>query len=558
VVEIIVTDSNRHPTYTTEPPTSPLDVDEGDSVMFLVIGTDPDSVIPSVGVDSLPENATFEDSGNGIGVFIFRPDYTQGAYPPVIYEIQPYVVDGWYPDTVRKATMEIQVSDVPEPPVIEPINDTIVVEGDTLSLHVVTNSIADIPTLEAVNLPYNSTFVDSGNGRGGFEFTPSYVQSDSIYEVSFIAHSRGLADTEMVQITVIEGGEHPVLDSIGPKSINEGNTLEFRIHATDPDGDSIILSVMNNPMYSIFVDSGNGAGSFTWTPTFTQAYTYYVTFIARDVIGLEDSEEVEIVVHNVNLPPVLDSIGPKSVMEGDTLEFRIQATDADGDSIILDTLNVPLNATFVDSGDGAGSFTFTPDFTQADTYYITFIALDEAGAADSEVVEIVVTEAGNQPPILILDPLIDSTDVAVSETLTLHIWATDPDDPSLTLSTDILPTNSDFYDSGNGGGLFRFYPDSTQEDSIYHVTFIASDGFLADSHMVAMRVITYVPGDANGDGDVNMADVVYLVNYLFIDGPPPNPMAAGDANGDGKIDMADIIYIVNYLYLGGPPPQGKE
>jgi len=276
------------------------------------------------------------------------------------------------------------------------------------------------------------------------------------------------------------------------------------------------------------------------------------------VIGLEDSEEVEIVVHNVNLPPVLDSIGPKSVMEGDTLEFRIQATDADGDSIILDTLNVPLNATFVDSGDGAGSFTFTPDFTQADTYYITFIALDEAGAADSEVVEIVVTEAGNQPPILILDPLIDSTDVAVSETLTLHIWATDPDDPSLTLSTDILPTNSDFYDSGNGGGLFRFYPDSTQEDSIYHVTFIASDGFLADSHMVAMRVITYVPGDANGDGDVNMADVVYLVNYLFIDGPPPNPMAAGDANGDGKIDMADIIYIVNYLYLGGPPPQGKE
>jgi hypothetical protein len=35
-------------------------------------------------------------------------------------------------------------------------------------------------------------------------------------------------------------------------------------------------------------------------------------------------------------------------------------------------------------------------------------------------------------------------------------------------------------------------------------------------------------------------------------------MAAGDANGDGKIDMADIIYLVNYLYLGGPPPQGKE
>jgi len=126
------------------------------------------------------------------------------------------------------------------------------------------------------------------------------------------------------------------------------------------------------------------------------------------------------------------------------------------------------------------------------------------------------------------------------------------------LSTDILPTNSDFHDSGNGGGLFRFYPDSTQEDSAYHVTFIASDGFLADSDMVAMRVITFVPGDASGDGVVNTSDVIYLVNYLFLDGPEPKPMAAGDANGDDEINISDVIYLVNYLYLEGPPPRSKR
>jgi parallel beta-helix repeat protein/predicted outer membrane repeat protein len=64
-----------------------------------------------------------------------------------------------------------------------------------------------------------------------------------------------------------------------------------------------------------------------------------------------------------------------------------------------------------------------------------------------------------------------------------------------------------------------------------------------------------VIGDANGDGAIDIADVVHLVNYLFLDGPAPSPLDAGDANGDGKVDIADVVYLVNYLFLNGPPPQ---
>jgi hypothetical protein len=63
-----------------------------------------------------------------------------------------------------------------------------------------------------------------------------------------------------------------------------------------------------------------------------------------------------------------------------------------------------------------------------------------------------------------------------------------------------------------------------------------------------------VLGDANGDGQVNLADAVYLVNYLFIGGPPPEPLEAGDANCDGEVNLADAVYIINYLFIGGPPP----
>ncbi|MCJ7577182.1 MAG: FG-GAP-like repeat-containing protein [candidate division Zixibacteria bacterium] len=66
----------------------------------------------------------------------------------------------------------------------------------------------------------------------------------------------------------------------------------------------------------------------------------------------------------------------------------------------------------------------------------------------------------------------------------------------------------------------------------------------------------FIRGDANGDGVINAADVVYLINYLYIHGPAPNPLQAGDVNSDGVIDASDVVYLINYLYIGGPPPCG--
>jgi hypothetical protein len=61
-------------------------------------------------------------------------------------------------------------------------------------------------------------------------------------------------------------------------------------------------------------------------------------------------------------------------------------------------------------------------------------------------------------------------------------------------------------------------------------------------------------GDANADGVIDIADVAYLISYLFADGSAPDPLEAGDANCDGVVDIADVTYLINYLFLGGQPP----
>ena len=64
----------------------------------------------------------------------------------------------------------------------------------------------------------------------------------------------------------------------------------------------------------------------------------------------------------------------------------------------------------------------------------------------------------------------------------------------------------------------------------------------------------FVRGDVTGDGLINVADVVYLVNFLFRGGTEPYPLESGDANSDGEVNVADVVYLVNYLYRGGDPP----
>ncbi|MCK4461217.1 MAG: hypothetical protein KAW46_05405, partial [candidate division Zixibacteria bacterium] len=65
----------------------------------------------------------------------------------------------------------------------------------------------------------------------------------------------------------------------------------------------------------------------------------------------------------------------------------------------------------------------------------------------------------------------------------------------------------------------------------------------------------FVCGDIDGDGsDVNIADLVYLVDYMFNSGPEPPVMDAANVDGLDEINIADLVYMVDYMFNSGPEP----
>ena len=162
--------------------------------------------------------------------------------------------------------------------------------------------------------------------------------------------------------------------TIGSQSVVEGNNLNFGISATDADSTIPTLSTSTLPSGATFVDNGDGSGAFDWTPSFTQSGSYFVIFYASDGIS-SDSEVVSITVNEAgNQSPILAAIGSKSVIEGNNLNFGISSSDADGTIPTLSTTALPAGATLIDNGNGTGSFSWTPDFTQAGGYYVPLYA----------------------------------------------------------------------------------------------------------------------------------------------------------------------------------------
>jgi hypothetical protein len=61
-------------------------------------------------------------------------------------------------------------------------------------------------------------------------------------------------------------------------------------------------------------------------------------------------------------------------------------------------------------------------------------------------------------------------------------------------------------------------------------------------------------GDPNDSNTIDLTDGIFVLNFLFLGGPPPVCFDAADSNDSGSLDLTDGVYLFNWLFLGGPDP----
>ncbi len=85
---------------------------------------------------------------------------------------------------------------------------------------------------------------------------------------------------------------------------------------------------------------------------------------------------------------------------------------------------------------------------------------------------------------------------------------------------------------------------------------VLSPGAVNSPVEVTVDMYVWMFGDADCEGSINIDDIVYLVEYVFNNGPAPCPRSwVGDVNcSHGQVDVDDIVYLINYVFMGGPEP----
>ena len=488
-----------------------------DSLRFSLTGTPP------------PGASIHQDTG----VFSWTPTTSQAGEHTVAFQVQDSS------GATDSEDVTVTVSNSNQNPILNSIGSKNVDELKPLTFNATaTDGDNDTLTFSLTGTPLSGASINSTSGA--FSWTPTEQQDGSHSITVSVSDGNGGTDSETVTVTVNEVNITPALTPVGSKTVNELAVLSFTAAATDGD---VIDSAIDSPEFSLTGTPPPGAsihlntGAFSWTPTEQQDGTHTITVQVEDGAGATDSEAVTVTVSEVNITPMLNPIGSKSVNELAVLSFTVTASDDDTIGGMADSLRFSLTGTPPPGASihqDTGVFSWTPTTSQAGEHTVAFQVQDSSGATDSEDVTVTVSNS-NQNPIL---NSIGSKNVDELKPLTFNATATDGDNDTLTFSLTGTPLSGASINSTSGA--FSWTP-TEQQDGSHSITVSVSDGNGGtDSETVTVTV-----------NEVNITPALTPVGSKTVNELAVLSFTAAATDGD-VIDSA--IDSPEFSLTGTPPP----
>lgn len=255
------------------------------------------------------------------------------------------------------------------------------------------------------------------DGRGG---------SDSATWLVHVAHSASNAAPSITSVQV-RGIDYPLgSNNPTPAALQHavaGRPYQALFSATDPDGDTLVWSLVDAPA-GVRIDA---RGLVDYRPTLSDVGSKTITVQATDTSGASDRFNYSLRTRSGNSPALIAGNPPVHHRRGTLYQTTFTATDADGDAVFFRFVpGQPNHGATLD--ETTGTLTWTPDTDG--TYRFNVSVADPLGAGTQMVFDVRIDAFGPNDP-----PVFENTPPGVAEvgsTYSRRFPATDPDGDPIT------------------------------------------------------------------------------------------------------------------------------
>lgn len=292
------------------------------------------------------------------------------------------------------------------------------------------------------NGPFNGNATLNANGNLIYTPDANFVGLDSI--IYFACNNLGECPQAVVYINVVLPSTPPIAEN-DVFNIFENTTLENTVatNDSDPDGDPLTFSVVNNTVDGTF--TLNADGTFTFNPNTNFFGTVIVTYEACDPLGVCDQATVTINVYPVNTSPeAIDDFVNVTINETYQGDVSFNDIETDNDIITYTIDENVSNGTLTLNADG--TYTYIPNTDYLGTDMFTYSMCDATLLCDTATVFIDVVEA-NAGPVAeddtytidedeILNANVGDNDIDADGDVLIYTITSDVSNGTLDLGTD--------------------------------------------------------------------------------------------------------------------------
>ncbi|QDU62393.1 tRNA(Glu)-specific nuclease WapA precursor [Planctomycetes bacterium Pan216] len=273
----------------------------------------------------------------------------------------------------------------------------------------------------------------ANEAEGIIQWSPWSSNQIGDHQVILVATDAYGAETRQeFTVSVVGTNRPPLVDEDAQTYAILNELYEYQIKASDPDGDSLTLT-----LDQASIDRGMSidvAGLVTWTPT--QAGIFDVSISIVDAFGTGYVYDYEIEVSDNVLGPEFTSLPNLYAVTGEHYVYDVSVFDIEDDreNIVLSLEVSPSGATFDPETGHLEWFAPSTVPEQGQLFGFAISAIDEDGTGLTATQSFtVLVERGSDPPIVTPESMAEAeAEIGAGARYTYDIEAYDPDNTKLT------------------------------------------------------------------------------------------------------------------------------